>query len=659
MNSVLQNLLLGGPLQSFGAPESAIASGGITGASVEPIESRQKFESLLLHVGRGDEPNSLNVSKHKPATDSPASSKDRVSISVTSTVQAQVPDPTFMMLSADTRPVDDIDGDRIYPDNIVAKFGTESISDNVVAANVPTISGKMMPPGDNSLPPQMSRIAVSPVLSVFPEFPTSDQTARDGISLMLTSAVNQAKSLNRVYSTQQKNTLQQTPPIPHAVNDAVVRTAEIGKSDHENTNPTVVVAKSPPLPNSAGSTMQVDATNTQLKAASVKILASLSTTVPKPAVDRVLAPKPDLIAHQPVHQSLNARQDIPTGGTSNRVIDNPYMTQTARLDSNLVTPNLSNASDRVADLSATQGQVQAGKFQGLSTQQQVLKTASTQQTVSRLPTSQTNVHANETTPVTLHQAGVAKAREAIGLSSAPAVPTAPIASNLQGLEPGKAATSDWQMRGKRSKEIMSSLPKAHSDIVVKLDLAGQLDRLDTAAIAPRDISTGVDSARDNQANTVSLSNLSELNRSKLATQIQTQITSALTKQAVLNSPIRLQLQPRELGSLVIELEHNQTRGELQIHVIARESTTRDLLDQYLPRLKQSLADAGITLGDVDVKQESNQPNEQHYARREHSQNPTKTPRFDASQADEQATIEQIHDSRLVTPDTQRLFEAYV
>ncbi len=84
--------------------------------------------------------------------------------------------------------------------------------------------------------------------------------------------------------------------------------------------------------------------------------------------------------------------------------------------------------------------------------------------------------------------------------------------------------------------------------------------------------------------------------------LQDQIMRVITRQAVLQGKLQVQLNPRELGMVDIEFTHERS-GEVQVAIVAREAATRDLLDAALPRLRQSLQEAGVALGQLNVQQE--------------------------------------------------------
>ncbi len=91
---------------------------------------------------------------------------------------------------------------------------------------------------------------------------------------------------------------------------------------------------------------------------------------------------------------------------------------------------------------------------------------------------------------------------------------------------------------------------------------------------------------------------------ELGSAVHDQVMRAMSRQALAQGRLTLQLNPRELGA--VDIEFSQERGELQVAIVARETAARELLDGALPRLRQSLQDAGISVGDLNVRQERQQ-----------------------------------------------------
>ena len=77
----------------------------------------------------------------------------------------------------------------------------------------------------------------------------------------------------------------------------------------------------------------------------------------------------------------------------------------------------------------------------------------------------------------------------------------------------------------------------------------------------------------------------------------------------LQGELQLQLQPRALGLMDIRVQQEQ--GEVSIVLIPREQPARELLEQLLPRLRQNLQEAGVSIGDLDVQQDHPREHDRH------------------------------------------------
>ncbi len=95
-------------------------------------------------------------------------------------------------------------------------------------------------------------------------------------------------------------------------------------------------------------------------------------------------------------------------------------------------------------------------------------------------------------------------------------------------------------------------------------------------------------------------------REQVSQSLQEQVMRVITRQAVLQGKLQLQLSPRELGQLDIEFSHERG-GEVQVAIVAKESATRELLESALPRLRQNLLEAGVQLADLDLRDGQDQP----------------------------------------------------
>ena len=83
--------------------------------------------------------------------------------------------------------------------------------------------------------------------------------------------------------------------------------------------------------------------------------------------------------------------------------------------------------------------------------------------------------------------------------------------------------------------------------------------------------------------------------------VQEQVMQAMTRHAIAQGRVTIQLSPHELG--VIDIEFRTERGEVQVAIAAREGSTKELLDLMLPRLRQNLEDAGVNLGKLELSQD--------------------------------------------------------
>jgi flagellar hook-length control protein FliK len=100
----------------------------------------------------------------------------------------------------------------------------------------------------------------------------------------------------------------------------------------------------------------------------------------------------------------------------------------------------------------------------------------------------------------------------------------------------------------------------------------------------------------------------EVSSRQLDTAVQDQIMRVMSRQALTQGRLTLQLNPHELGSL--DIEFSTEKGEVQVAIIARETSTRDLLEASVARLRQSLQDVGVNVGQLDIRQGDRHSNEQ-------------------------------------------------
>ncbi|MCR9261272.1 MAG: flagellar hook-length control protein FliK [Pseudomonadaceae bacterium] len=100
---------------------------------------------------------------------------------------------------------------------------------------------------------------------------------------------------------------------------------------------------------------------------------------------------------------------------------------------------------------------------------------------------------------------------------------------------------------------------------------------------------------------------SQMNSRQVDAAVQDQILRVMSRQALANGRLTLQLNPHELGSL--DIEFSTEKGEVQVAILARESSTRDLLEASVARLRQSLQDGGVNVGQLDIRHGDRQGDE--------------------------------------------------
>ncbi|WP_019613259.1 flagellar hook-length control protein FliK [Psychromonas ossibalaenae] len=76
--------------------------------------------------------------------------------------------------------------------------------------------------------------------------------------------------------------------------------------------------------------------------------------------------------------------------------------------------------------------------------------------------------------------------------------------------------------------------------------------------------------------------------------------------------IQIRLDPAELGSMHIKLQVQQ--DQVQLHIQTQVGQSRDLIEQNLPRLREQLAQQGISLGDTSVEQNNQQQSQNQQAK---------------------------------------------
>jgi len=72
--------------------------------------------------------------------------------------------------------------------------------------------------------------------------------------------------------------------------------------------------------------------------------------------------------------------------------------------------------------------------------------------------------------------------------------------------------------------------------------------------------------------------------------------------------VTIRLDPAELGSMHIKMQVHQEQLQVSIHTQVAQS--RDIIEQNLPKLREQLAEQGISLGDANVEQQNQQQQSQ-------------------------------------------------
>ena len=100
----------------------------------------------------------------------------------------------------------------------------------------------------------------------------------------------------------------------------------------------------------------------------------------------------------------------------------------------------------------------------------------------------------------------------------------------------------------------------------------------------------------------------QMNSRQVDTAVQDQILRVMSRQALSQGRLTLQLNPHELGSL--DIEFSTEKGEVQVAIVARETSTRDLLEASVARLRQSLQEGGVNVGQLDIRHGDRQSDQQ-------------------------------------------------
>ena len=105
--------------------------------------------------------------------------------------------------------------------------------------------------------------------------------------------------------------------------------------------------------------------------------------------------------------------------------------------------------------------------------------------------------------------------------------------------------------------------------------------------------------------------------------------------------IQIRLDPAELGSMYIKLQVQQEQLQLSIQTEAGQS--RDLIEQHLPKLREQLAQQGVSLGETSVEQhgQGKQKNANHQGKNTLQDNVTQLPDDSALQIMDEQVVSRI------------------
>jgi flagellar hook-length control protein FliK len=152
----------------------------------------------------------------------------------------------------------------------------------------------------------------------------------------------------------------------------------------------------------------------------------------------------------------------------------------------------------------------------------------------------------------------------------------------------------------------SDTKRLQAEVAAALDARVSVESTDRPVVAP----TKVEPATSTMPKPVATpsSGAPEASSRQMDTAVQDQILRVMSRQALAQGRLTLQLNPHELGSL--DIEFSTEKGEVQVAIVARETSTRDLLEASVARLRQSLQDVGVNVGQLDIRQGDRQSSEQ-------------------------------------------------
>jgi flagellar hook-length control protein FliK len=201
------------------------------------------------------------------------------------------------------------------------------------------------------------------------------------------------------------------------------------------------------------------------------------------------------------------------------------------------------------------------------------------------------------------RAGMPRARFAIG--DAASRTTRPTVASPRALAVAGSPRALGAIAEGLPAEAMNQLPAiAHVRAAGAANPALPMTAFDSPAAVPSLAATPVDNASQAAARS-SVADIFVVAQQELPVQLAQRVMQSAAQNL---SNFRIQLQPLELGQLDIQFKVNAE--QLDLTFTAQQGATRELIESYLPNLRQLLSDNGIQLGDVEIRQAADNARQQ-------------------------------------------------
>jgi len=326
-----------------------------------------------------------------------------------------------------------------------------------------------------------------------------------------------------------------------------------------------------------------------------------SATPPQPSVSANLLAQaiqktklPEAMGVQPARaQAANLAQAMPVG----RVVDTASLELAGAAESN---PRQRQANHQAA------AQLEFAEARRLQPQSEVAPTAHVARPVLTsisTPQQVAGAIAAEQAYVDGRRAGMPRARFAIGDAAYRA--TRPAVAAPRALAVAGSAGALGAIAESLPAEAINQLPAmAHARAAGAVNPALPMTAFDSPAAVPSLATTPVDNASQAAARS-SVADIFVVAQQELPAQLAQRVMQSAAQNL---SNFRIQLQPLELGQLDIQFRVNAE--QLDLTFTAQQGATRELIESYLPNLRQLLSDNGIQLGDVEIKQAADNARQQ-------------------------------------------------